>query len=106
MTDIKMEEIHWKDHCSNKYSKWLDYEDLVTEAMKVRSVGYVVFEDDEVVVICHSVNPPDATKEAVQAGVAQMIGDLTILKGGIVSRRVLNGAVKPSRVKSKSRRAS
>lgn len=102
MTAIKTEYIVWKDHAANKYSKWMEFEDLVTEPLVINTIGFVVFEDDEVIVICHTIHPVGSTMESVQAGVSQMVGDLTILKAGIVSRKVIDNG-KPTKLATTKR---
>lgn len=52
----KIVEIEWKDAVVGSAEKWTDPKQLKNKAMPSKSVGYLMYEDDDVVTVASLVN--------------------------------------------------
>ena len=82
MTDIKPVYIKWKDHCSFDSQHWRDYEttDYLVELVVASTMGWVLKETDDVVVVAQTIDPKNEKFSGVMA----------ILKSCIIERRELS----------------
>lgn len=54
---LKIRTIMWKDH--NSFDDWSTKENYKPSAIVVQSIGYVVYEDDEIVSLANSYTEDD-----------------------------------------------
>ena len=81
---FKLNHIIWYDHCSHETSQWRDIDEATElKPILVASVGYVIHEDSDVVVLGQSLMIPPEEDDFDD----KYAGDICILKILIQDRR-------------------
>ena len=73
--------LRWTDHSGYSDEPWKQIDDIVKDlqVFEVRSVGWVVFEDDQRIVICPHIAETDCA-----------LGAMCIIKQNIIERRTID----------------
>ncbi len=83
---MRLVEIEWLDSYGGT-TGWKPLEDCTPDVLTVRSVGWLIHDDERVkVIVPHMVQPDPETRIAAQGR-----GDMCIPSSAIVSLRDLNG---------------
>jgi hypothetical protein len=83
-----IEEVIWND-CQSLVNQWQPVDEVIEHHKKInpiiKSVGYILYEDDKTLIIGHSIDKEDIKVDGVSVD-----GGMIIYKPQIISRRIIS----------------